>query len=152
MPQDFKSRYKAFIDSAEFFQEIATLELLNEKISEDQFEELRTIFHNNLDSIVAPLPGKELSDKEKRSGIIADIHTDALRSQVLYEATGKPHIIYVAIKDANGSRLTRGLVFNHYEFSEKLDGRLNDEAWQERVYLGQGEMPQASPWTKALIK
>lgn len=152
MPQDFKSRYKAFIDSAEFFQEIATLELLNEKISEDQFEELRTIFHNNLDSIVAPLPGKELSDKEKRSGIIADIHTDAIRSQVLYEATGKPHIIYVAVKDANGSRLTRGLVFNHYEFSEKLDGRLNDEAWQERVYLGQGEMPQASPWTKALIK
>ncbi len=152
MPQEFSSRYKEFIESAEFFQEIASLQLLNQKISEADFEKLRRIFHTSLKDIVAPLPGKELSDKEKRAGIIADIHTDALRQEVLYEATAKPHIIYVAIKDINGSRLTRGLVFNHYEFKAPLDGRLSDEDWQERVYLGVGQMPEANPWTKDLMR
>lgn len=150
MPEYFRQRYDIFIEQAEFYRQIAIKELKNEKISDDDFEKLRVSPFQS-DQIVMPLPGQELTDKDKRAGIIADIHTDAVKSEILYEATGKPHIIYVAIQDANGSRLTRGAVFNHYEFAEKIDGRLTDEKWQEKVYSGKGDLPVADTWTASLL-
>jgi hypothetical protein len=132
-------------------KEIVKTELKNEKINNEDFEKLRTI-STKFEFIVSAVSGQELSQKEKRAGIIADIHTDAVNKEILYEATGKPHIIYIAVKDINGTRLTRGVVFNQYEFSKELDGRLSDEDWQERVYEGQGELPDTSLWTADLMR
>ncbi|MFA4941080.1 MAG: DUF3160 domain-containing protein [Patescibacteria group bacterium] len=151
LPKEFAVKYEAFIKSAQFFRQIAEQELQNQKISDDDFEKLRTI-NSNLAIITAPLPGQELTDKEKRAGVIADIHTDAVNSQILYEATGKPFIAYVAVKDVNGARLTRGLVYSHYEFPDKIDGRLTDEDWQKKIYLGEGQLPAGDEWSKDLIK
>ncbi len=150
-PQEFEYKYKAFIDSAIFFKQIAEQELQNQKISDDDFEKLRTI-SLNLRQVVSPIGNQELTEKEKRAGIIADIHTDAIHEQVLYEATGKPFIIYAVVKDTNGARLTRGAVFNHYEFTDSLDERLSDEDWQTKVYDGQGQLPAGDKWSIELIK
>lgn len=150
-PEGFDYKYQAFITSAEFFYDISKRELLNETISDEDFEKLRTI-SNTLGMVVSPLGGEELSQKDKRSGIIADIHTDAVNQEILYEATSKPYLIYVAVSDVNGTRLTRGAVFSQYEFTEGINGRLSDEAWQERVYEGRGELPNASKWSLELIK
>lgn len=150
-PQEFEYKYKVFIDSAKFFKQITEQELQNQKISDDDFEKLRTI-SSSLSRIVEPIGGQELTEKEKRAGIIADIHTDAVYEQILYEATGKPFIIYAAVKDTNGVRLTRGVVFNHYEFADKLDERLSDEDWQAKVYDGQGQLPASDKWSLELIK
>lgn len=150
-PQDFRYKYEVFIESAEFFRNIVQKELQNQKISDDDFEKLRTI-NSLLTRITDPVSGQELTIKEKRAGIVADIHTDGVLQDVLYEATGKPFIIYVAVKDVNGMRLTRGLVFNHYEFTDKLDERLSDEDWQARVYDGKKELPSLDKWSQELLK
>ena len=150
-PQVFEHKYKAFIEASEFFQKLAGQELADEKISGEDFEKLRTI-SGKLSRIVRPILNQELTKKEKRAGIIADIHTDAIFSEILYEATGKPYIIYAAVKDVNGVRLTRGAVFNHYEFINELDSRLADEDWQEQVYENKEQLPPADQWTLDLVK
>lgn len=150
-PSEYETKYQVFIDTSKFFRQLAEQELKNEKISDEDFEKLRTISFS-LGRIVEPVAGQELTKREKRAGLIADIHTDGLQQQILYEATGKPYIIYVAVSDANGTRLTRGVAFSHYEFTDKLDERLSDEDWQATVYEGTGSLPVADEWSAALIK
>ncbi|NUM25053.1 MAG: DUF3160 domain-containing protein [Candidatus Buchananbacteria bacterium] len=150
-PGDYETKYELFIDTSKFFRQLAEQELKNEKISDEDFEKLRTISFT-LGRIVEPIPGQELTKREKRAGIIADIHTDGIKGQILYEATGKPYIAYIAVKDANGTRLTRGVVFNHYEFSDKFGERLSDEDWQATVYEDNGVLPAADAWSTQLIK
>jgi len=58
----------------------------------------------------------------------------------------------VAVKDINGTRLTRGVVFNHYEFTDQLLERLSDEDWQAKVYEGSGELPMPDRWSTELVK
>ncbi|MDD5032225.1 MAG: DUF3160 domain-containing protein [Patescibacteria group bacterium] len=151
LPQEFEYKYDTFIETAKFFKKLAEQELLNQKISDDDFEELRTI-SSKLGTITEPVGMEQLTDKEKRAGIIADIHTDAVKKQILYEATGKPFIAFIAVKDANGARLTRGLVYNHYEFAGELKERLSDEDWQKKAYLGEGQLPAGDKWSAELIK
>ncbi|MFA4833888.1 MAG: DUF3160 domain-containing protein [Patescibacteria group bacterium] len=151
LPEEFENKYDTFVETAKFFRQLAEQELQNQKISDDDFEKLRTISYK-LGTITEPVGVEQLTDKEKRAGIIADIHTDAVNSQILYEATGKPFIAFVAVKDANGARLTRGLVYNHYEFADKLDKRLSDEDWQAKVYLEEGQLPAGDKWSAELIK
>ncbi|MEA1962674.1 MAG: DUF3160 domain-containing protein [Patescibacteria group bacterium] len=148
-PKEFEYKFKSFIESAEFFRQIAKQELLNEKISDEDFEKLRTI-NLKFNEIVEPLNGQELATKEKRAGIIADIHTNAVKKKILYEATGKPYILYVVVNDINGARLTRGAVFNHYEFTAPLDNRLADEDWQKKVYEKEGIIPDEDKWSNEI--
>ncbi len=150
-PKEFEYKFKAFIESSEFFKQIAEQELLNKKISDEDFEKLRTI-NSKLKRIVEPLMGQELTIKEKRAGIIADIHTDAVKKKILYEATGKPFVLFVVVNDINGTRLTRGAVFNHYEFTEPLDERLADEDWQKKVYEGEEILPSEDKWSNEIKK
>ena len=150
-PAEYETKYQVFIDTGKFFRQIAGQELKNEKISDEDFEKLRTVSFS-LARIVDPIPGQELTKREKRAGIIADIHTDGLKRQILYEATGKPYIIYVAVRDTNGTRLTRGAVFSHYEFTDELVERLSDEDWQETVYETVDALPAADQWLTGLVK
>ncbi|MDD3190835.1 MAG: DUF3160 domain-containing protein [Candidatus Pacebacteria bacterium] len=153
-PEEFDLKYAAFIEIAEFMRDMSEKELQNEIISDDEFEKLRTI-DSSFEIISRAISG-ELSQKDKRAGIVADIHTDvssvADENDILYEATGKPYVIYVAIKDANGTRLTRGAVYSHFEFTDALGERISDEDWQKIVYEGEGELPEADTWSLELIK
>lgn len=149
-PEDFNYKYEKFVEAVKFFRQMAEQELSNKKISDEDFEKLRKIY-NSLRIVIDPIANQELTDKEKRAGIIADIHTDVPHEEILYEATGKPYIIYVAVKDINGTRLTRGAVFSHYEFTDSLQERLSDEDWQAKVYNNKA-LPQADLWLQELIK
>jgi hypothetical protein len=152
MPDGFAGKYESFIEAVEFFKDMAKRELRDEVISDEDFERLRTITSSKLSYIATPADGGELQVKDRRSGLIADIHTDALKGQILYEATGKPKLMYVAVSDANGTRLTVGAVFSQYEFSAPLGKRLTDEDWQALVYEGEGQLPAESPWTKEITR
>jgi hypothetical protein len=151
MPEDFSHRYKILVESLQFFKDIAGQEAANQTISDDDFEKLRTI-NFSLERLTEALPGEELTTKERRAGLIADIHTDAVHGQILYEATGKPFIMYVAVSDVNGTRLTRGLAFNHYELTDALERRLTDEDWQAKVYDGKSSLPAGDYWSQDLIR
>ncbi len=110
-----------------------------------------------IDSLPLPVEGPILSIKDKRAAVVADIHTSD--EGIVEEGTGAPFLIFVAVKDANGPRLTTGLTYSHYEFLS--DTRLTDEAWQQRFYTDSGDYqithtpyttwPELPVWYRALI-
>ena len=149
---DFSWRNQKLLESLTFYRDLAVKELQNEKISEDDFEKLRTDAAN-LNYVLSPLPGEDILEKNARSAIIADVHTDIVKSQILYEADGIPNYIYVAVKDQNGTRLTKGLVYNYYEFNNPLTQRLNDQDWQSINYTtDKSKLPSSPDWAKSLLK
>lgn len=102
--------------------------------SESPWEDIRTGLTNlMLEAQPRPIDGPVLTAKDKRAAVIADVHT-AYGSTYLEEGTGVPRVIFVAVKDANGPRLTIGFTYSHYEFTSNT--RLTDEAWQANFYEG----------------
>lgn len=110
-----------------------------------------------IDSLPLPVEGPILPIKDKRAAVVADIHTSD--EGIVEEGTGVPFLIFVAVKDANGPRLTTGLTYSHYEFLS--DTRLTDEAWQKRFYTDSGDYqityapyttwPELPVWYRDLI-
>lgn len=133
LPQEFAGRHESFEEAVLFFRDIAVKQLANETITDDDFEKLRTL-GGDLSGVVAPLPNEQSLEANARSAIIADVQTDVPNNQILYEATGIPEYIYVAVKDVNGTRLTKGLVYAHYEFYGPLGSRETDQTWQQKNY------------------
>ncbi len=114
-----------------------------------------------------PADGPILAAKDKRAAIIADVHTggdikNPLR--ILYEGTGVPYVIFVAVKDSNGPRLTIGFTYSQYEFTKAFGGqRMTDEEWQKNFYkedengydafqyTDKDSWPAVNPWFEALF-
>ncbi|MFA5986272.1 MAG: DUF3160 domain-containing protein [Parcubacteria group bacterium] len=152
LPNEFVGRTDSFVASVNFFRDIAVKELANQTISDDEFERLRRE-PAQLNSVIRPLPGEDGTEDQARAALIADVHTDMISGEILYEATGIPNYIYVAVKDANGVRLTKGLVYAYYEFTHPIGERLTDEKWKEWQYAN--DQTQVSPvptWTQELVK
>ncbi len=148
----FFGRNEKFISSLRFFRDIAVKQLQDEIISDEDYEKLRTEWLR-LETVLEPLADELYTEEKVRSALIADVHTDSLGGTILYEATGIPNYIYVAVKDRNGTRLTKGLVFSHYEFEGPLGERLTDEKWQEINYReNKDQLPVMPAWSKSLIK
>jgi hypothetical protein len=142
-------RLTSFKERVTFYTSLAAKELSGTPLSEAEYEKLRT---ENLSFLAAPLvEGAILEDKEKRAGLIADIHTDAVKGQILYEATGEPYFILALVGNENISRLTVGVAFNYYEFTGPLAKRYSDADWQERVYKTPPQLPLKPFWYKSLI-
>lgn len=91
-------------------------------------------------SLPVPVEGPVLSAKDRRAAIVADVHTGGDSdhpTRILYEANGVPYIIFTAVRDVNGARLTVGFISSHYEFTEPYGGqRKTDEDWQRNFYIG----------------
>lgn len=148
----FVSRNDSFLKSLNFFKNIAVKELQNEKISDDDFETLRTEA-GYMSRLLDALPGEEIHEKDARSALIADIQTDVKKNQILYEADGIPNYIYVAVKDQNGTRLTKGLVFNYFEFNAPIGQRLTDQDWWTLNYTqDKSKLPAIPNWAQTLYK
>ncbi len=145
----FEWRNQELLSNLEFFRTIAVKELQNEPITDDEFEQLR-LAPGAMSSLMAVLPGEEQLEAAARSALIADVHTDTVRGKILYQATGIPDFIYVAINDIYGPRLTKGLVYRHYEFEQPLSKRQTDEQWQAKVYQGTEAVPNLATWANSL--
>lgn len=144
-----KEKFTRFGEALTFFRTIAEKELANTPITDEEYEQLRTTVGLQFPSIVWALDGDTMTERDARMGVIADVHTDALKGQILYEAVGAPAVIYVAVKDSGGTRLTRGAVYSYYEFTKPLEKRLRDEDWQAQIYEGNHDQPLPAPpqWT-----
>jgi hypothetical protein len=142
-------RLNNFKERITFYTSLAAKELNGTPLTEEEYEKLRS---NNLSFMAEPLvEGAILEEKEKRAGLIADIHTDAVKGQVLYEATGEPYFILALVGNEGVSRLTVGAAFNYYEFTGPLTRRYADADWQERVYNIPPKLPPKPFWYKPLI-
>lgn len=94
-------------------------------------------------SLPVPTEGPVLTAKDHRAALVADVHTggdSANPASILYEGEGVPYIIFTAVSDVNGPRLTVGLTYSHYEFEKPYGGkRMTDEEWQQNFYQGSDE-------------
>lgn len=104
-----------FSDYITFVKGIALKQANNEKISDEEFEQLR-LSDQKLNELTIPEKVIGLPiEKEQRWSLIADIFTSGLKWP-LYEATGRPHLLVLMIDDANGKRVVTWPIFSHYEF------------------------------------
>ncbi|MEW6388197.1 MAG: DUF3160 domain-containing protein [Thermodesulfobacteriota bacterium] len=142
-------RLTLFKGQVAFYTTLAQKELQGEAISEAEYEKLRT---ENLSYLAQPFdPSLVLEEKDLRSALIADIHTDALKQQVLYEATGEPYLMLALVGNDGPARLTIGVVFNHYEFTGPLAKRYTDADWQSLVYEAPARLPAKNFWYQGLL-
>jgi hypothetical protein len=136
-------------NAVDFYTGLAVKELQGTPLTAKEYEKLRT---TNLSNITSPLvEGALLEEAEKRAALIADVHTDALKEQVLYEATGEPYFILALVGNEGVSRLTVGVAYNHYEFTGPLASRYTDAQWQARVYGSPPQLPPKNFWYEGLM-
>lgn len=150
--ESVSGRNERLAKEVEFYKTIAVKQLQNETISDDEFESLRNS-PGYLDTLLMNISQDASKEKDARSALIADVHTDAVESEILYEANGLPNYILVAVKDKNGTRLTRGLVYDYYEFTGPLGERMKDEDWQKINYTtDKTKLPKQPDWVKSLYR
>lgn len=151
LPQEFSGRNDKLLAGFKFMREIAIKELNNQKISDEEFEKLRLVA-GNMEDVILPLPSETRLEKNARAALIADVHTDTFKNKILYEANAIPNYIYVAVKDINGTRLTKGLVFSQREFTAPIERRRTDSDWQKQVYSEkENSLPALPTWAKNLM-
>jgi hypothetical protein len=162
LPENLATRNTRFVESLKFYRQIAVAELQNQQISDDDFEKLR-MDAGQLDSILQTPDSQVVLEKNSRAALIADVHTDACNKNkdtgkctgqglILYEGDGIPNYIYVAVNDANGTRLTKGLVYSYYEFTGPLSTRYTDQIWQAWNYSSTLSKLKLPWWTSDIIK
>ena len=151
LPANLEARNNKFLDMLKFYRTIAVSELQNQTISDSDFETLR-LSAGDLDNILQSPDSPSELENNARSAVIADVATDMPENKILYEADGIPNYIYVAVKDANGTRLTKGLVYSYYEFTGPIQSRYTDQIWQGWNYSNVPQKLQMPWWNQALIK
>ena len=138
----------SFKSSVAFYASLAAKELQGAPLTEEEYEKLRT---ESLSFMAEPRdPTVNLEDKDKRAGLIADLHTDAKTGQILYEATGEPYVMLVLMGNEGTVRLTVGVAYNHYEFTGPLASRYTDADWQGRAYEHRSPLPEKNFWYQGL--
>jgi hypothetical protein len=151
LPASARGEYgplKRFREQVAFFASMAEKELEGKPISEDDYELLRL---SDLSYMAQPWGRQDYTDEDRRSALIADVHTDADKGRILYQANGEPFIVLVLVGNENSPRLTIGVTFNHYEFVGPLTARMGDKDWQEKVYNRPGDLPPKNSWYRDLF-
>ena len=142
-------RLKIFKEDVSWYASLAAKELRGEPLTEEEYEKMRV---NPLMYMATPFEtAMVVKEQDQRSGLIADIHTDMLSGQILYEATGEPYIMLVLIGNEGTVRLAVGVAFNHYEFTGPLNTRFTDADWQSRVYEHRPGLPEKNFWYRSLM-
>jgi len=150
LPQELEEygRLDTFRKDMAFYAALTAKELANEPIADADYERLRL---SGLSYMSQPFGPVILDPDQCKSGLVADIHTDTVTRQVLYEATAEPSVMLVLVGNEASPRLTVGTAYNHYEFARPLSaGRLTDEAWRAEAYAKKPKLPEKNAWYKGI--
>ena len=128
---------------------MAEKELAGEALSEEEYELIRNIggILEGITTFSAKVEEEITSEADERMAIVADVHTDVNTGQVLQEAVGDAFLIYVITPVGGQLVATQGGVFSYYEFTQPMDDRLTDEAWQEME-----PKPDLPVWTGSFVR
>ena len=128
---------------------ISEKELGGEALSEDEYELIRNIggILEGITTFSAKVKEEITSEDDERIAIVADVHTDTKTGQVLEEGVGDAFIVYVIAPVEGQLVATQGGVFSYYEFTQPMDDRLTDEAWQAME-----TKPDLPIWTGSFIR
>jgi len=141
-------RLEQFKKISKLYSNIAERELRGEAVSDEDYESLRT---TKLSFMAQPFEALDPSEKSGRTALIADIHTDGLKKQILYEATAEPYFMLAIIGNEDEPRIAAGLAYNHYELTGDLKRRLTDDDWHKMVYDNPESLPSKNFWYSALL-
>lgn len=131
---------------------ISEKELNNEKLSDDDYELIRT-YGGQLEHFWIEVNKEEMEKSgmpaeaylfENPAAIVADVATDP-NGQVLEEATGLIDNIFVIVPIDGKLRIAKGGIYSYYEFAWPMNDRLTDKKWQEM--LNSDDMPEKPNWT-----
>ena len=143
------SRLDTLHDFLRSMQEISIKELSGQSLNETEIRVIKNS-GDTLDRIASrPADDPIMSDADEKMAVIADVHTDPNSETVLEEAVGNPMIIYVAVYIEGQVVITRGGTFSYYEFTQPMNDRLTDEAWQEM--LEAGSAPPMPSWVGSFV-
>jgi len=128
---------------------MAEKELAGEALSEEEYELIRNIggILEGITTFSAKVEEEITSEADERMAIVADVHTDVNTGQVLQEAVGDAFLIYVIAPVEGKLVATQGGVFSYYEFTQPMDDRLTDEAWQKME-----PKPDLPIWTGSFVR
>lgn len=118
--------------------EISKKELVDEKLSDDEYEYIRCyggyLEHIWKDALTYDMGTDYVSTQECPGAIVVDIASDP-NGQVLEIATGGAQDIYVIAKVDGDIKICKGAVYDFYQFLQPLSDRMTDKEWQLKIGL-----------------
>jgi hypothetical protein len=152
MPEELEGKFESFEETLTNLKQISEKELRNEKLTEDEYDSIRsiggTIEYLTLSVMTGQPDTWELVNESDRDmACIADVHTGG--NKVLEEGVGHANEILVIVPVEGKLVLTRGAVFSYYEFTYPSSDRLTDEKWQTMVNAGR--VPAQPLWTSSFL-
>jgi Protein of unknown function (DUF3160) len=147
-----KDRFEQFDDLLTFLKRVSEKELQNQKLTEEQYNQIRYI-GGELERLTlsvmtgSPTTWELVSQADRDMAVVADVHTAI--PKVLEEAVGHANEILAIVPIEGRLSLTRGAVFSYYEFTHPIDDRLTDEKWQE--ILKGNRAPEPPIWTHSFL-
>lgn len=156
LSSDMKDNLNRMQELVVSLKNIAEKELNNEKLSEEEYELIRS-YGGQLEHLWLEVYKNEeefqtMGERdflnENPAAIIADVATDP-NGAVLEVGTGKISEIYVVVPVDGKLRVTKGGVYSYYEFSWPMSDRLTDKKWRE--LLMSDIAPKTPDWAKDFI-
>ncbi len=133
LSEKLEYKYDNFIELLQFLRDCAVKELAGEELSAQEYSTILTIGGTieYISSSIAESDGWHLieSDTDKYMAVIADVHR--AYDSYMEVGVGSAAEMYVVVPIAGKLYITRGAVFDYYEFSN--GERLTDEEWQKKL-------------------
>jgi hypothetical protein len=148
LSSELESKIQNLEDLLTFLDNCSVKELRNEELTKDEYYQL-LIYGGNLEYLSTSLAGglkgwyEITSETDRNMAVVADVHTTS--GSCLEEGVGPAAQIFVVVPMGNKLYLTRGAVFQYYEFESST--RLTDEQWQKM--LKENKAPSQPVWTKS---
>ena len=156
LPEKLDEPYDKFTNMLLFLKECAEKQLVNTKLSKDDYERIQW-FGGEIErlSLEVVEGGERLqnwyeitNEADRHMATIADIHTSS--TECLEVGVGYANRLYVIVPDpAGGLQLAKGGVMSYYEFKWPVSDRLTDEKWIEM--LKAGKQPPMPAWTRSFV-
>jgi len=129
-------------------RDISLKELSNQKLTEEQYDDIRYI-GGKIEQLSLSVMGTNnwslVDNADQDVACVADVHSDS--HNALEEGVGHADEILVIVPIDGKLVLTRGAVLSYYEFLQPSSDRLTDEEWQGKIT--KGTAPEPPVWTKS---
>ena len=149
--EEYKGKLLKFEDLLKTLEIISQKELSHQELTEEEHTIMWTIGSTlrDITSLSREIMEEVGSTTDLKMAFVADVHTDTSIGQVLEEAVGTPHYIYVIVHANNVLQVNKGAVFSYYEFTWPIAEKLTDEKWQEMISTN--TEPDHPFWTSSFL-
>lgn len=151
-----------FAEKIAILKDIATKELAQQELSQEQTQFLRDIVEIDGGSGGPYYKGwypslfyEEPKDSNSWDAIVADVHTDVPDpvfgdpGAVLHQGVGNVDLLMIAVDNGEDKMVYAGPVLSHYEFEMPGVYRQSDSEWKNDIM--EGKVPPRPEWTEGYL-